>query len=450
MRLTATLLLGGLLLAGCMSAGGARRRAVNPADLPVQGLTTNGKLDVGPVARSAPAGAAQPRDEAELRAQLADPQGPKQIFLHAGTWHGDWTIRRSVHLLGAGPATRLQGSGTGTVLDIETTDAAVENLSMTGTGSRHTSEDAAVKARGKGIVLRRLDMDEVLFGASLASCTDCVVDRLHVRGRSADAELRGDGIKLWEASGSYVTHCLVEDVRDVVVWYSRRVQLAGNVVRGSRYGTHFMYAHDCSMKDSALINNTVGVFVMYSMRLSITGSVLAGAMGPAGVGLGFKDSDDVTVNGNWLIQNTVGAYFDATPRSEEHPVTMLDNVLALNEIGLRWHAQPHGVKLERNDLDNNAEVVEVDGGGDATTVAFRNNYWSDYAGYDLNGDGFGDVAHQQKHLSTALTDHQPALKLLRGTAALGTLDTLARAVPVLATKLMLQDPQPAMRALHVH
>ena len=120
-------------------------------------------------------------------------------------------------------------------------------------------------------------------------------------------------------------------------------------------------------------------------------------------------------------------------------------MLALNDIGLRWHAQPHGVHIEDNDLSNNAEVVEVDGGGDATTVEFRRNYWSDYEGYDLNGDGLGDVAHQPKHLSIALTDQQPALKLLRGTAALATLDTLARAVPILTTKALLQDPQPALR-----
>ena len=217
------------------------------------------------------------------------------------------------------------------------------------------------------------------------------------------------------------------------------------MVRGSRYGSHFMYAHDAVIRHSAVIDNVVGIFVMYSERMLVDGNVLAGARGPAGIGLGFKDSDNVTVRDNWLVGNTAGMYIDQTPRSPDKPLRITDNVIALNDVGLRMHAQPHGVIVTGNDLHENAETALVDGGGDATTAQWSRNYWSDYAGFDLNADGTGDVAWQIKRLSTELTDTRPALKFFYGTAALASMDGVARAVPVLASKLLLSDPLPAMQ-----
>lgn len=414
--------------------------------LPIEGLLTLGRLDVGPVAADKPAGFAEPSDEAELRRWLAQSDGPARIWLSARTWHGDWQIHRPVELRGAGPGTLLQGSGTGTVVDLQGARCVLANLTIRGTGTRHTTEDAAVRAKGHGHRLERLHLQHVLFGATLGECKDCVIERLHVQGTAGDAEMRGDGIKLWESHGSTVRHCLVEQVRDLVVWYSRHVTLDGNVVRGSRYGSHFMYAHDAVVRRSAVIDNVVGIFVMYSARLRIEGNVLAGARGAAGVGLGFKDSDDITVQGNWLVANTVGSYLDTTPRTPDQPVRLTGNVLALNQVALRFHAQPHGVHLSGNDFVQNAEVAQVDGGGDATTAEIEANFWSDYAGYDLDGDGVGDVAHEIRRLSAALTDANPPLQLFRGTAALASLDAIAQAVPVLPSRRLLIDPRPRMQS----
>ena len=414
--------------------------------LPIAGLSQDGRMDVGPLPAEKPPGFDQPRDEAELRAWLKQADGPAKIWLGPRTWNGDWLMERSVEIRGAGPKTVLQGSGTGTVVEIRGANSALANLTIRGTGSRHTTEDAAVKAKGTGHRLERLHLQNVLFGAALGECRDCTVDRLHVQGMAGDAELRGDGIKLWESHGSVVRHCLVEQVRDVVVWYSRHVTLDGNVVRNSRYGSHFMYAHDAVVQRSAVIDNVVGIFVMYSARLLVEGNVIAGARGAAGVGLGFKDSDDITVQGNWLVANTVGSYLDTSPRTPQQPVKLLGNVLALNQVALRFHAQPHGVHLLGNDFAQNAEVAQVDGGGDATTAEVAGNFWSDYAGYDLNSDGVGDVAHEIRRLSAALTDAHPPLQLLRGTAALASLDAIAQAVPVLASQQLIIDRTPRMES----
>jgi len=230
----------------------------------------------------------------------------------------------------------------------------------------------------------------------------------------------------------------------VVVWYSRRVLLERNTVRNSRYGTHFMYAHDSVVRDSHVEHNVVGIFVMYSSRLQVQHNVLSGARGAAGMGLGFKESDAIEVHGNWLVANSTGCYLDETPRSENATVHFTGNTLSLNDVGLRLHGVRAGLEFAENDFGSNIVAVEVEGGGDALSASFRNNHYADYAGYDLDGDGIGDVAFQAKRLSTDLVQAHPSLALFRGTVGMSLMLTIAEAMPVFASRLLLSDAAPAI------
>lgn len=416
---------------GAAAVGGAEARDAKGA-----------LLEVGPreVAFEGPS----PRDFAELAAWVADPAGPTEIVLGPKTYAGDLVVKRPLRLSGSKDSV-LEGGRHGTVLSIEADGVRVENLRVRGSGRKHTTEDAAVRLEGKGIVVERIAVDDSLFGITLQRCERCVVRGVHVRGRDDDPELRGDGIKLWESHDSQVLASVVEDSRDVVVWYSRRVRLDGNVIRRGRYGTHFMYAHDGVVVNERLMNNVVGIFAMYSSRLELGGNVLAGARGAAGVGLGFKECDGATVRGNRLVANSTGLYLDRSPRSAATPLVVEGNVFGLNDVAMRFLGIQEGVRIASNDLEGNGRLVQIEGGGDAMRVNFENNYLSEYAGYDLDQDGIGDVAFEKKQLGSDLTATHPAARLLEGTVALAIIDGVAMAMPVLATKRLFTDPRPAMR-----
>jgi nitrous oxidase accessory protein len=372
---------------------------------------------------------------------VADPHGPAVIDVPAGVHRGDLVVKRAVTLRGQ-PGAVLEGSGGGTVITIEASDVVIEGLAIRRSGRRHTSEDAGVKAKGERVRLSRVSVEDSLFGIMLHECKACVIEHARVTGYADDAELRGDGIKLWESHDSVVRDSTLERSRDLVVWYTRRATLERNTVRSSRYGSHFMYAHDAVVRDSHFENNVVGVFVMYSRHLTLERNVVAGSRGAAGVALGFKDSDAIEVRGNWLVANTAGTYFDNTPRTPEEPVHFAGNVVALNNTALRLHSSEKGLHLTGNDFRDNALLVDVEGGGNALGLEVRGNHFSDYAGYDLNHDGVGDVAYEVKALSSELTDSHPALRFFEGTAAMGVIDAVAHAVPVLAAKQLLVDPAP--------
>lgn len=403
-------------------------------------------VTAGPFTRVAPSGAVVAEDEVELKRLLALTDGPAEIWLRGRTYRGDWTVQRKLALRGETGAT-LRGSGRNTVLSIEADGVEVENLTIENSGRRHTREDAAIKAKASHVRISRVRVHDALFGVSLGPCESCVLEQTEIRGSLGDRELAGDAIKLWEADDSIVRDCVVEGSRDVVVWYSRRVLLEGNRVENGRYGTHFMHAEKAVVRRSQLIGNVVGIFVMYSSGVQLEDNVLAGARGPAGIGIGFKESDGVAVRGNWLVANTVGAYLDRTPRSPKTPVHFSHNVLSLNDTALTFHSSEEGVEFSNNDFYRNAETVEVEGGGDALGTRFVQNYWSDYAGYDLDRDGRGDVPHEVKRLSSSLLSDRPALRLFDGGLSLTLIDVMARVLPVFSTELLLVDESPRMNLL---
>lgn len=395
----------------------------------------------GPIDLAPPPSAVIAADEADLVRLVAE--GPDEIWLAAKTYRTALEIKRTVTLRGMRGAT-IEGPGRGTVVRVEANHVVLDNLIVRGSGNNFVGEDAGIRAKGEGIVVRHVSAEDNLFGVAFEACPKCLLEDSYVRGPDTHLSLRGDGVKLWEAHESIVRRNHVERVRDMVVWYSRHVVCEDNVVEHSRYGTHFMYAHDGVARRSRLLDDVVGVFVMYSSRLHVENNVIGGAHGAAGVGLGFKESDGVVVKDNTIVGNTDGIYLDRTPRDPREKVLFSGNLIGVNELALRIHGASAGLTFFHNVFKQNVDLVEVDGNNDATSLDFHENEWSDYAGYDLDRDGLGDVPFTWDRMSTAVVQESASVRFFHGTVALQLVDVVAKAFPLLQRKPILVDPRPAM------
>jgi nitrous oxidase accessory protein len=425
-------------LLGAIGAGSSRDSNAAPGG-PADPQRAEGSI--------APPGATFVETFDDLAKLTAAADGPREVWLRGRRYRGDLAVKRPIAIRGEAGAS-LEGTGAGTVLSIDSSDVTVEGLTVRHSGRRNTTEDAGIKATGNRVRIADARVEDTLFGVSLEACHGCTLERVRVEGTTDPSALKGDAIKLWESHDSVVRSCVVEDSRDVVVWYTRHALVEDNVVRRSRYGTHFMYAHDSIARHNHLDGNVVGIFVMYSMRVEVENNVLAGARGAAGMGIGFKESDDVRVRGNWFVANTTGAYLDFTPRTPDKPALFERNVFALNEVALRLHSVEKGAAFHGNDF-RSGETLSVDGGGDALGCDVRGNHFDDYQGYDLDGDGVGDVPHRVTGFSSELADEHPALKFFRGTTAMHLVDAIARAVPVLSSRTLLVDAAPLFEAPEV-
>jgi nitrous oxidase accessory protein len=206
-----------------------------------------------------------------------------------------------------------------------------------------------------------------------------------------------------------------------------------------------MYSHHNQVSGNRYLGDVVGVFVMYSHDVVIADNLVADAGGAAGMGIGLKDSGNLEVRHNALVHDHTGLYLDQTPLQQGHTLAVNDNLFARCDGSIRFHASGHHDVFRGNDFIDDTTTVEVEGGGDSADVTWAGNYFDDYAGYDLDGDGLGDVAYEARSLEDELVARAPSLAFFRGTAALGAADAVTRMVPLYPRRVLLVDPAPRMR-----
>ena len=74
------------------------------------------------------------------------------------------------------------------------------------------------------------------------------------------------------------------------------------------------------------------------------------------------------------------------------------------------------------------------------------NSWSQYRGYDADGDGIGDVPHQAVDAMEGLVRHNPLAQAFLYTPAHLALEAAARMFPLFRQPPLLTDDRPLMNA----
>jgi nitrous oxidase accessory protein len=236
----------------------------------------------------------------------------------------------------------------------------------------------------------------------------------------------------------------MSDSRDVVLWYASRNRVAENQIERGRYGAHLMYSHDNEIVGNRFVGNVTGLFVMYSRNISIRDNLFADSKGAAGIGLGLKESGNVRTHANLFVHNTVGIYVDTSPLWPDDFNRFESNELRLNGVAVSFLGRASGNEFRGNGFRDNSEQVQVDGRGDARQAIWRQNAFDDYAGYDLDRDGTGDVPYELRSLASDLVATQPVLAFFRGTPAFALVEAIGRIVPLFEPRLVLSDAEPRM------
>jgi nitrous oxidase accessory protein len=338
----------------------------------------------------------------------------------------------------------LRSSGEGTTVRLRGA-AALRGVTVEGSGGRFDTLDAAVHAEGRGPAVEGVAVRGATFGILVEKAAGARVRGNDVVGdRRAPLGLRGDGIRLWEVYDSRVEENRVLDGRDVVLWYASRNRLLRNRVEGGRYGAHLMYSHENVIEGNYFVGNVTGLFVMYSRRVEVRDNVFADSGGAAGIGLGLKESGDLTVRGNLFAHNTIGLYVDTSPLWPDDRNRIEGNLFHLNDVAVSFLGRSTGNAFRGNGFHDSRVQVQVAGGGDARGAEWSGNAFDDYAGYDLDRDGVGDVPYELRSLTSDLVAGRPALAFFRGTPALALVEAIGRIVPLFEPRLLLVDPAPRL------
>ncbi len=409
----------------------------------------DGEAGLAPSLRQAPP---RPTDGIEVPPgdglqQAIDAAAPGAVItLRDGLYRGPVAIGKPLRLWGP-PGAVLRASE-GSTVRVLANDVALEGFTIEGGGQRFDLMEGGVHLQGRDLRLEGVTVRDALFGILVEKCTRAIVRGNTVVGTGLPAMgLRGDGIRLWETNDSLVEGNTVTDSRDMVVWYSSRNRLVDNTVTRSRYGTHFMYSHENVVEDSRYVENEVGVFVMYSRDITLRRNLLARSGGAAGIGIGLKEAGNITAEDNWLLANTTGLYVDNSPLDPSHENRYRRNVVRFAEAAIALHSTVKRSEFTDNQFRDNGAVVRVGGQGDALGCTFTRNYYDTYQGYDLDGDGSGDVPFEFRRLSTQIEGRYPELALLHGAPAMTMVDLVGEVLPLFTPRQLLRDETPRLRPL---
>jgi parallel beta-helix repeat (two copies) len=337
----------------------------------------------------------------------------------------------------------LDGGNQADVIRIKSPDVTIEGFIIRNSGANLTAQNAGIylEPGSDRAVIRHNVINYTLFGIWIEKVKNVRVIGNNITGmRNIDSAQRGNGIQLYNSRDAQIIDNEISFARDgIYVDISDHALFRGNRLHHLRYGTHYMNSHYNTWEHNQSYRNRGGLALMEVRNQVVRHNQ---AWGNSDHGIMLRTMQDSIVENNVVAGNGRGFFvYDAVYN------TLRNNLVIGNHVGMHvWAGSIHNV-VEANDLIHNREQIRYVASKDEQWGGDTGNYWSNYLGWDRDGDGIGDVPYEASDLVDRLTWQYPAVKLLLNSPAVQTLRMIAKQFPLLrATSIV--DRNPRMRPFH--
>ena len=361
------------------------------------------------------------------------------IRIERGRYAERLLIDKPLTLKGIGRPT-VSGGLEGDTIRIAAEDVVIEGLIVIDSGDSLRDQNAGIYIQpgAHRAVVRNCDLSYNLFGLWIEKANDVRIENNLITGkREYRSSQRGNGIQLYNTTGAHITGNNIGFVRDALyVDVSHRAVFRGNRLHHSRYGTHYMNSYHNLWEDNDVYFNRGGLALMEVRDQVVRNNR---AWGNSDHGIMLRTIQDTVVENNVVAGNARGFFiYDAEYN------TLRGNLVVDNLVGMHVWAGSKNNQAERNDFVANREQVRYVAARDEVWGRREGNHWSNYLGWDRNGDGIGDVPYEANDLVDRLAWRHPMMKLLLASPAVQTLRMVGRQFPLLRAPSIV-DPNPRMR-----
>lgn len=334
----------------------------------------------------------------------------------------------------------LDGGNVADVIRIKSPDVIIEGCIISNSGADLTAQNAGIylEPGSDRAIIRNNIINYTLFGLWIEKVKDIQVIGNNITGmRDLASAQRGNGVQLYNSSGAKIINNRISFTRDgIYVDVSDHAQFRANRLHHLRYGTHYMNSNYNVWENNLAYLNRGGLALMEVRNQTVRNNR---AWGNSDHGIMLRTITDSVIENNVVVGNNRGFFiYDAEFNILRH------NLIMGNRVGVHlWAGSIHN-EVEGNDLINNREQIKYVASKDEYWGLKTGNYWSNYIGWDHDGDGLGDVPYEANDLVDHLTWKYPAAKLLLNSPAVQTLRLVARQFPLLrATSIIDQRPRMA-------
>ena len=405
-----------------------------------------------------------------LQARLDAAAPGDTIVVEGGVHPGPFVVDTSLVLMGQNRP-HLRGDDKTHVVTVTAPDVTIEGFRITGSGKSLNQDHAGVMVKAARVTLRDNHLSDVLHGIYVMGKDRTVIANNRIEGpptvtREVSAEearrtsgcsvpvgggpctvplplaQRGNGIHLWNALHTTITHNTVHHTRDGTYFsHSNHTYAAHNTIHNVRYGLHFMYSDGNTFEHNVFYDNASGSALMYSSNLTARHNVFRNNRTQRAYGLLLQSMTDGEIVDNRFTENGTGVYLENSSR-----MTLRRNVVASNYRGFRMTGSSMHNRFTENIIRGNLNTAAVSGvsGTNEWQMDGRGNYWGARGLLDVNADGVSELPHHTVDLLGGRRASFPYVDLLAGSPGLALLaEALGRVsgtgVPTLT------DPAPLMK-----
>ncbi len=410
-------------------------------------------------------GLAQPLLQARIEAAAPG----DTIVVDGGVHDGPFVVDTSLVLVGENRP-HLRGDDQTHVVTVTAPDVTIAGFRITDSGKSLNQDHAGVMVQAARVTLCDNHLSDVLHGIYVKGNPRVVIAGNRIEGpptvsrrlspeearrhdctvppAGGDCEVplpvpqRGNGVHLWNALHSTITHNTVHHTRDGIYFsHSNHAYAAHNTIHDVRYGLHYMYSDDNVFEHNRFTDNASGSALMYSTGLVARHNVFHSNRTQRGYGLLLQSMDNSRFVNNQMTQNGTGVYIENSTRS-----AFERNVVASNYRGLRFSGSSTDNQFWENVFQGNLNTATVDGTSETNEwqVDGRGNYWGPRGLLDVNADGVSELPHHTVDLFGGRRSAFPYVDLLAGSPGLALLsEALGRVAGTGVSSIT--DPAPLLR-----
>ena len=364
------------------------------------------------------------------------------IEIERATYPAHLRIDKPLTLRGLDRPT-LSGEQQGDTIRIIAADVTIEGLIVRDSGDDLGAQNAGIYIQpgAHRAVVRHCDLTYNLFGLWIEKANDVVIESNVITGkRDYPSAQRGNGIELYNTTGARIEGNNIGFVRDALyIDVSHHAVFRRNKLHHSRYGTHYMNSYYNVWEDNDTWFNRGGLALMEVRDQVVRNNR---AWGNSDHGIMLRSIQDSVIENNVVAGNARGFFI-----YDVEYTAIKNNLVVDNTVGVHLAAGSTRNDVEGNDFISNREQVRYVGSRDETWGAAHGNHWSNYLGWDRDGDGRGDVRYEANDMVDRLTWRYPMVKLLLSSPAVQALRLVGQQFPVLRVPSVV-DPNPRMQPTH--
>ncbi len=364
------------------------------------------------------------------------------IFVKKGTYkEHNLVIDKPITLIGQDYPV-IDGESKGEIIRVISDNVTVDGLFIINVGTSYTEDYAAIRiVKSKHFVIKNLVLEKLFFGIYLEKSSFGKVYHNKIIGDAKEEYSSGNGIQLWYSQNVEIENNIITRVRDgIYLEFANNCSIKNNISSDNlRYGLHFMFSNDDNYEHNTFENNGAGVAVMFSKQIKMLDNTFKKNWGTASYGLLLKEINDAEIIGNTFEENTIGIHIEGSNRIRYDNNDFINN---------GWAIKVRGACYTNTFVNNNFlyNSFDISYNSNLNDNEFSNNYWSNYTGYDLDKDGFGDVPYRPVKLFSYVVNRTPETIILLRSLFIDIIDFSEKVSPVFTPENLI-DHQPLMHKI---